>query len=673
MLLFDCETDGFLEFTTTLHCVVIYDTDTDQYTLYDEENFPVEDAVERLMHADCIVAHNAFGFDVPALRKLYPWFKPQGAVKDTLPIGRLLWPNLKETDFDLFRKKQIPGKLIGSHSLEAWGYRFGEYKDDYQKDNPDRFKEWDREMSEYCVQDVVVLKTLWDRIQNSTMVKSGQYDRALELENYVQYCIARQMNHGWLFDEKAAQELHIKLLRRREEIVAELQRVFPPWYEPKVGKKLPFDWDEYEGYEAKSFTPKKDLNSPKRGLFYKAGCPLTKIELTEFKPSSTMHIAKALKRRYQWEPTAFTPNSGEPSIDETVLDALPYPEAPLLAEYLMVNKRLGQLAEGEQAWLKKLGKDGRIHGYVNTMGTVTGRMTHSHPNVAQVPASRSPFGHECRSLFTVRPGYRLVGCDASSLELRCLAHFMGFHDGGEYRDAVVYGSSKDGTDPHSRNRDALQIDSRDAAKTWFYAFIYGAGDGTLGAAVGVSPEEIRKWSRLKKWEKTRRFLQNRRKDPIPNPTDTQIAEVIKGGILRQNFLKNLPALKKLTEGVQAKAKAQGGWLRGLDGRYLRIRSAHAALNAVLQSAGALIMKMALMIADKELQEVHGLIPFGEGGDDYEWVGNIHDELQAEVKEEHAKLVGETIRQGIQKAGEAFNLRCPMDGEYDIGSSWAETH
>lgn len=155
-----------------------------------------------------------------------------------------------------------------------------------------------------------------------------------------------------------------------------------------------------------------------------------------------------------------------------------------------------------------------------------------------------------------------------------------------------------------------------------------------------------------------------------------------GARLKAKFLASIPALKNLIDALQAKFDADG-FVKGLDGRKLYIgstldkrklpkrvwqRSNHKALNTLLQSAGAVVMKKALVILDTRLQ-ANGLVP----GRDYAFVINCHDEFQIEVWEEHAQFVGATARQAIVDAGVHFKMRCPLDGEYKVGNTWAETH
>ena len=345
-----------------------------------------------------------------------------------------------------------------------------------------------------------------------------------------------------------------------------------------------------------------------------------KKKTTLFNPGSRQQIAQALADLGYDLPKE--QDATTPKVDEGVLKKIDHPIAQKLLDYLLVQKRLGQLAEGEQAWLK-LVKLGRIHGSVNTNGAVTGRCTHSNPNVAQVPACRVPYGEECRGLFGAGVGKKLVGCDASGLELRMLAHYLAFYDGGQYGKIVTEG------DIHTFNMERAGLENRDQAKTMIYALLYGAGPAKMGEIIGGGAKE--------------------------------------GMQLKRKFLDNLPALKKLQDAIQKKVE-HGGVLSGLDGRLLRIRSSHAALNMLLQSAGAVCMKVAL------IQLFHALGKSNwQHGREYAFVANIHDEFQAEVIPDQAEAFGKLAVKAIRVAGVELKLNVQLDGEYKIGNTWAETH
>jgi hypothetical protein len=556
-----------------------------------------------LMEADAIGGHNIIGFDIPAIQKVYPWFKPKGLIRDTLIMSRLIYTDLTERDFEYVKKNPLFGKrLIGSHSLEAWGIRLGEWKGDYAKEMKERgidpWARWNQEMDDYCVQDVVVTHKLWKKL-----LSKGFGEESIQLEHDVAPIIERQTRYGFLFDIEKARKLEEILVSRRTDLADKLREAFPPW----------------QAKDGPLFVPKRDNKT--KG--YVKGVAVQKYKTVVFNPASRSHIANRLQKLHKWKPAVFT-DKGTPKVDESILEGLSYPEIPLLLEYLMVEKRLGQLSEGKQAWFRSVKKStGRIHGRITQNGAVTGRMTHSSPNMAQVPSCGAPFGTECRELFHVPKGKLQVGADASGLELRNLAHFMARWDNGEYARVILEG------DIHTVNQHAAGLPTRNNAKTFIYAFLYGAGDEKIGSIVGKGRQA--------------------------------------GKQLKEKFLQGLPALNKLLKKVKG-AASERGYLIGLDGRKLHIRSDHAALNTLLQSAGAVVMKKALVILDRRLQEM-GYVP----GVNYEFIANVHDEFQIECDEDIAEIVGKTATQSIRAAGDHFGFRCPLDGEYKIGRNWAECH
>jgi len=606
-LVFDIETNGLLDELDRIHCLVIKDLDTGEVLSCNPHS--IDPGVKLLMKADVLIGHNILKFDIPAIQKVYPWFKPKAKLMDTLILARLIFPEIAKMDYGLAEKGQLPKKLIGRYSLEAFGYRIGEYKGDYKGG----WAEWSQEMQDYCEQDIEVTAKLYHKLMERKE-QHGYSDYCIELEHRVAEVIFRQEQNGFGFDMQKAGQLHQELLVKRIELEKQLMTMFPPW-------------------EVKTpFVPK--TNNKTRG--YVKGQLTYKAQTVEFNPSSRHHIAKVLKEKHGWEPKEFT-DSGEAKVDDDVLASLDYPEAKLLAEYFLIQKRLGQLAEGGEGLMKRE-RNGRIHGEVITNGAVTGRMTHRKPNMAQVPANRSPYGERFRELFVPRKGWKLVGCDADALELRCLAHYMAAYDNGEYTEVVLSGDKSKGTDMHSVNCRAIGSDPtthRDMAKTWVYAFIYGAGDHKLGLILGAkgSDEDIRK----------------------------------AGQKSRRKFLRNLPALGTLTEKVAAKVKATGG-LKGIDGRRLSCRSTHSALNTLLQSAGAVAMKVAQVTMDEDLQAA-GYVP----GWDYEFVATVHDEVQIECRPDIAEVVGKTAADAIKKAGEKLGFKCPLAGNYEVGMNWKETH
>lgn len=617
---FDIETNGLLQEGDRVHCVVAIDVSTEEVHRFSPNN--LQSAIDLLGSANHLIAHNGIDFDYPFLFQCYSELKlPK--LTDTLILSRLVYADMKDTDFRALEKNKtygLPKKLYGRHSLKSWGYRLGEYKGDFGETTD--WSTYSEEMLDYCEQDCWVTLKLYRHLVEHKPAK-----RAVELEHNFAEIIHRQVQNGWAFDEQKASSLYSKLLAKRQELQDRMSETFPGWWKEM---KTPKDYVWKYGCGGMRHKTKKLL----REAVKKSWPDLTLKQIDDciypgemkqkhipFNPASRSHIYRVFAEKYKWKPKLFTP-SGEPKVDDDVLNSLDYPEAKVLSEYFLLNKRIGQLAEGNQAWLK-LVKNGRIHGSVNTIGAVTGRCTHSHPNVAQTPAIGVPYGKECRELFIASKGKVIVGADASGLELRCLAHYMAYWDKGEYAKVLLEG------DIHSVNQEAAGLPTRDNAKTFIYGFLYGAGDEKIGQIVGSGRET--------------------------------------GKFLKQKFLKTLPALGKLVGTVKAAAKK--GYIIGLDGRKLKVRSEHAALNVLLQSAGAIVMKQSLVNADRVLQSLGGL----RYGEDYEFVGNIHDEIQLECKPEDADMVGDMLVRAIRQAGEDFEFKCPLDGEYKIGESWKDTH
>lgn len=506
---------------------------------------------EALRSPVSVVGHNLIGYDIPVLEKLWGISVASDRIIDTLVLSRLFDPSKS-----------------GGHSLRNWGNELG-----FPKGDHDDWSKLSQEMVNYCIQDVKVTQAVHKRLQSEMKDFSAE---SIRLEHKVQCVIQQQERNGWLLDQPLARDLCATFKERMNEIEEDLQEKFPPIvhqrYSEKTGKRL------------------KD-----------------KVEV--FNVGSRQQIAKRLSElgaRF-----SKTTDKGNPIVDEAVLDTIDLPEARAVSEYLMLQKRYAQV----NSWLEHVEDDGRVHGRVISNGAVTGRMTHQSPNMAQVPASYSPYGHECRSCWTVPSGKKLVGFDASGLELRMLAHYM---DDKEFTNVLLT------DDIHTRNQMAAGLETRPQAKTFIYAFLYGAGEAKIGSIVGGSAAD--------------------------------------GARLKQRFLRNTPALAGLRERV-GRAAARG-YLVGLDGRLLRIRSEHAALNTLLQAAGAIVMKKALVLLDDYAKQWNI---------DYKFIGNIHDEVQAEVSEEQAEKYGWLAVECLKAAGVEYELRCPLDGEYKVGTTWAETH
>lgn len=571
-LIFDIETNGLAP--TKVWCIITKDIDTGVISSYVEGQWPTFNIA--IAQAQEVIGHNIIGYDIPACEKLLGTDFSACKITDTLVMSRLADPQRE------------------AHSLGHWGEKLGYPKGDYSD-----WTHYTHDMLLYCEQDVNVNHEVYKALLKE--LEDFKPD-SLELEHDVQRIIQKQIRNGWLLDSPKARDLVAELQEKSYELEEIVQKVFlplPTFYKAIVPKV------------------KKDGSYSIVGLKFlgerweEVGGPFSRIDWPVFNLASRQQIGRYLKH-FGWKPKAFT-ETGHPIVSEDILKNVKgIPEAELIASYLLVGKRIAQV----RSWLEAANEDtGRVHGYVNTNGAVTGRMTHSKPNLAQVPSSSSLYGPECRSCWIVPKGYKLVGIDASGLELRMLAHFM---DDADYTNTILTG------DIHTANQKAAGLDTRNQAKTFIYAYLYGAGDEKIGSIAGGGR--------------------------------------VVGKRLKDSFLKATPALAKLKENVaQSAAK---GYITGLDGRKVFIRSEHAALNSCLQSAGSLIMKQALIILDR-----YAIL----WGIDYKFVGNIHDEFQVEVREDQAGKFGALAASCIEAAGIHFKLRCPLAGEFKVGNSWAATH
>ena len=566
-LILDIETDG-LDPTKIWCCA------TNLFgTVYDAETFKAQLAAQDVQR---IVAHNGIGFDYPVMSKLWDVDWSGYELMDSLVLSRLANPSRE-----------------AGHSLRQWGARLGFPKGDHE--------DWSQlscEMVKYCEQDVAVTVRVLECLQDELV---GFSEESVKLEHDVQRIIQQQIKNGWLIDPKHTNDLLALLKEKKYELEETVQRTFLPL--PVFVKEVTPKVKKDGTLSAVGLKFLGDQSENVAGWF-------SRIDYPPFNLGSRQQIGRYLQW-FGWKPKTFT-DKGQPIVDESVLETVTdIPEAKLIAEYLMIQKRVAQV----QSWLDAVQDDGRVHGYVNTNGAVTGRMTHSSPNMAQVPAVYSPYGHECRSCWSAPEGYSIVGCDASGLELRMLAHYMKDED---YTNEIING------DIHTANQRLAGLESRNQAKTFIYALLYGAGDEKLGSVAGGGRTTGKK--------------------------------------LRESFLNNLPSFAALKDRVSEAAGR--GYLIGLDGRKLGVRSEHSALNTLLQSAGSLVMKKALTLLD-DYGKIWGI--------DYKFVGNIHDEIQAEVINERTDTFGRLAVSCIQAAGLEWKLNCPLDGEYKVGKTWAQTH
>lgn len=609
----DCEGDNYLDDLERMWTIQIAQDENSEVEVFaDQEGFPsLKEGMELLVSADKVVFHNAFGFDFWALNRLlgkrFGLYLDRHQIIDSLVLSRLMDSTAKR------------------HALAELGERLR-----FPKGSHSDFSQFSQEMVTYGIQDVRILQEAWKGSPKYKVPSFGKFYHtfrdACELEFQTAYVIEKQRQHGFRFDFEQAQRLEIDLRDEQKKLEIELQNIFPPI--------------THKRYSEKQID--KATGKPKR----------LKDKIEVFNPSSRDQIADRLITKYKWKPVDLTPTK-KPKVDETTLSELPYPEAKEIAKYMRLGKMLGQLADGENAWLKKAKEkpDGLfyIHGSVNTIGARTHRMSHFNPNVAQADKDT-----RMRGLWLPDPEHYLLGIDAEGLELRELAHFLYPYDNGKYVKIVHEGDKNKGTDIHTMNMKAAKLFLRDSAKTMIYAHNYGCFDKKLGQIV---VDDARAAG-----------------EPIPEGSLSSIGAKLRATI--EVGIEGLGELITKCKRMHNRRKA----LPSHDKRWIPSASDHSALNTLLQGNGSVVMKKALVLFDEELERLQLL-------DQVFYCANIHDEFQLSVhpdlvqqhgyddkgKPIYTSIVAELGRESITKAGEALEVRCPLVGSSDFGLSWAETH
>jgi DNA polymerase I-like protein with 3'-5' exonuclease and polymerase domains len=502
-------------------------------------------------NVDKFIMHNGLSFDAPILNRLLGATIKPDRIIDTLILSQL---------FNPLRDK--------GHSLKAWGEKLNMLKGGEGVN----FLVYNQAMLDYCKQDVEITHAVYKELINES---KGFSKESVDLEHKVRLILNQQENNGFAFNMRKAQELRAKL---RD------------------------DLHDLEQWSLEEFEP--TIVEMK-----------TKTKEIPFNIGSRQQIADRLIKR-GWKPSQYT-DKDNIIMNESVLKTIKEPSLKIIAErfakYFLLQKRVVMI----EAWIDACQEDERVHGRVMTLRTVTGRMAHNSPNMAQVPATYSPYGKDCRNLWTVSDPvrYKLVGTDASGLELRCLAHYL---KDTTYTDEILNG------DIHTKNMELAGIKDRDQAKTFIYAFLYGAGPDKIGKIVGAGKEQ--------------------------------------GKILIKRFLSNLPALKRLREQVEDAGKR--GRIKAIDGRYLKVRSVHSALNTLLQGAGAIICKQWLVhIMSRVYQKNLGV----------KLVASVHDEYQFEVLNKDVGDFCAITKIAMKETEQTLKLRCPLDNDYKVGTTWTETH
>ncbi len=729
-LVSDLETNGLLDSVTDMWSFCLKDIHTgERWSCADQPGFtPIEEGLEVYQDAAIVFGHNFVPYDSKVLDKLYPGVE-HPLIRDTLTLAKMIWPTdlLRDLDFQRWRKGSLPGQLIGAQKLEAWGYRLGLQKGEYAKkvqelnkvfsksgdpfDVPEEFRRliatdakgnpklwewhaWCLPMQVYCDLDCDVtealVKLVMSHLEGTTKAARGigWAPSPVKLEHDVLDTCLQQEADGYGFDLDGAIKLTGSLKTRERELEASLKDAFGTWWQPitkdvKNGEKpardrnvklTHFEDVTIERVSEKTGKPLKPYVGPPL-CEYKADAPFVRIQFTEFNPTSRPHLGERLQKVYGWQPIEWVgKNKDQAKVDETTIKEIPTSILPedlkdMILEYLVVSKTLGQLANGKKNWIN-LVRDGRIHGRVDPLGTVSHRAAHKDPNLAQVPSVslddddkpipgwKGGFGVECRSLF--RPGqkgWQQTGTDASGLELRMLGHYLWPYDDGEFARLVA----DPDIDIHAYNGQRMGL-SRSASKTMAYLIIYGGGNVLAGTRIGLTPEEEETLGKTDQAKNYVRFMRKTFRDFV-EPDEKTLAYWVKGKQVKDVFMANIKGLKDLQKDLAEEAK-QYGFIRAIDGRKLYIRKAHAALNQLLQGGGAVVCKVWMKALGDRLKQA--AIPHVQMA----WV---HDECQFEHEAGFGKGVGYHSHVSMKEAQRILDFRGELDTDSKTGRNWMECH
>jgi len=459
----------------------------------------------------------------------------------------------------------------GGHSLKAWGERLGFKKVDYTGG----FEVFTTDMKDYCEQDVRLCEKVYLILEDPIKDFSEQ---SIRDEHRMRIVADRISQTGFKLNRSKAVSLFNRLMTEQDKISVDCKNLFPNQVIKRVSEKT--------GKQLKD-------------------------KIVEFNPASRKQIGERLVE-LGWKPKVFT-ETGLAKVDETTLSDCKLDVAQKLARYFLLQKRTSMI----KSWLKHCNsEDSRVHCQYRTLGAITNRMSCVSPNLQQIPAVRVPYGKECREVWEAETGKILIDTDAASLELRVLAHYM---NDKKFTREVLEG------DVHSANQKMAGLETRDQAKTFIYALLYGAGDAKIGSVVGGSRSD--------------------------------------GAILRNRFLANLPTYKRLSDAVQNKGRLVGK-LKAIDGRILRVRHPHASLNTLIQGSSAVLMKKWFMYTEHYLRQkkINARI-----------VAMVHDELVLESSKKEVDKVKEYVIMSISQVNQAYKLHCKLACDIQIGNNWSEIH
>jgi DNA polymerase-1 len=474
------------------------------------------------------------------------------------------------------------------------------------------FHEFSEEMVTYCENDVELNRQVFHELMANS---KGFSNQAVRLEHDTEEILNKIRLNGWYVDIEKIVALRDEVKGKLDDIHNNLHVLFPP--RKRLDKEFKLKHNK-DGSVCKLH--QKYLADPTCELG-KNGVYRTYI-YQPFNPNSHVQKTEILEEA-GWKPYLKTKSGKGYMICEENLATLPDdapPSVRSLADMQMLKSRYEKLEE----WLNTYNPNtGRIHGNIISIGAITHRMAHRNPQMGNITAVRHAYGREMRECWTCPPGKTIVGIDIAGIQLAVLAHYM---NDPAYIKAIEEGDSALKTDIHNVNMQMCEglIKTRDDAKTTIYALLLGGGDARIG---------------------------------LVNGGDAALGRQIKA-TLRQK----IPGFGII--GEMCKRAARRGYMNAIDKRRIPIKSEHYALSSYLQGTEAIIMKQTLVLFNRYVQEK---------GIDCKILACVHDEIQVETTPEYAEEVGKLAVDCIREAGTIFNLNVKLDGEYNVGNNWAETH
>jgi DNA polymerase I-like protein with 3'-5' exonuclease and polymerase domains len=654
-------------------------------------------------------------------------------------MAKMIWPAEILLGPDLIRARQgrFDMKLLKSHSLKAWGIRLGDRKDEYtgdpikypvvmgmdDKGQPydinakerfdQRWAEWNPFMARYMMQDNRPMVKLWKLIEKRIgWVEPEKADLVwpefvLEYEHEYARIVAEQEDFGVRFDVAKAQQMEVTLLNLRAKINEKLEDTFGSWWHaseevtPKAARNV--QRKDLPNVSRRRVSPRtgKEL-APEVGPpveRYSPDSPYTPIERITYSATNRNHLSLRLQDVYGWKPKKFGKGKdgeqGKPTVDEATLEEIPDAVLPttirkLILDGFVVNKLLGMVAQGTFSWLRMVEEDGRIHGRVDSNGTITRRCSHSSPNLGQTPAVlmekllnelgetyevplhglAGKFGYECRELFTADEGWELTGIDKSSLELINLGHYLFPHDEGAF-SARVCDEDRDAHAEHAKLASDASgtLVTRKDAKTTIYLKVYGGSAYKLSLApeLIVTEDEVPELLQYRGLPMLLKSLVRRfDQDFVDKLDDMQKARIVKARKIIVALEAGIAGLEELTKLVtQAGEK---GWIKGMDGSRLTVRKAYSTLNTLLQGGGAMACKIWKVFFHRLMRAagyIHGV--------HYKQVLDVHDEIQVTHLPGLGPVVAELAEKAAKMAGVALKLRGEYRTDAKHGVNWAQCH